>query len=207
MDKSEVYWDKAANIYDKAEKKDEQTYTNIIRKTKMYLKTNDIVLDYGCGTGLICNEIASSVKAIHGLDISSKMLESASKKANERGISNISYIHSSIFDERYQNEAFDVILAFYVLHLVEDDYIVIQRINKLLKPGGLFISATPCMGEKALLNKLLILAGRVGLVPKIKSYRINNLVSFIEKENFSVVETSCLKESSQEYFVVFRKNP
>ena len=119
MDKSEVYWDKAANIYDKAEKKDEQTYTNRIRKTKMYLKTNDIVLDYGCGTGLICNEIASSVKAIHGLDISSKMLESASKKANERGISNISYIHSSIFDERYQNEAFDVILAFYVLHLVE----------------------------------------------------------------------------------------
>ena len=29
---------------------------------------------------------------------------------------------------------------------MEDTPKVMQRINELLKPGGLFISATPCMG-------------------------------------------------------------
>jgi hypothetical protein len=88
---------------------------------------------------------------------------------------------------------------------LEDDHIVIQRINELLKPGGLLISATPCMGEKIFLRNLLFFASKIGLVPNIRSYKICNLVNTIEEENFSIVETDCLKKSSQEYFMVARK--
>ncbi len=35
-----------------------------MKRTKKYLKISDIVLDYGCGTGLISNEIAEYVKGI-----------------------------------------------------------------------------------------------------------------------------------------------
>ncbi|NEW06798.1 methyltransferase domain-containing protein [Paenibacillus sp. SYP-B3998] len=59
-------------------------------------------------------------------------------------MANINYAHSTIFDERYKKGSFDVILVFHVLHLLEDEHIVLQRINELLKPGGLLISATPC---------------------------------------------------------------
>ena len=44
---SEKFWDKAANKYDQEEKEDEQTYSQIIEKTRKYLKISDVVLDYG----------------------------------------------------------------------------------------------------------------------------------------------------------------
>lgn len=205
MSKPESFWDKTASRYDQLEMKDEQTYINIIKRTKTHLKVSDIVMDYGCGTGLISNEIAEYVKGIHAVDISSNMIGIAEKKAKERNIANINYAHSTIFDERYKNGSFDVILAFHVLHLAEDVHIVLQRINELLKPGGLLISATPCMGEKIFLRYLLSFAGRVGLTPNIRSFKIRHLVVAIEEGNFSIVETDCLKKSSQEYFIVARK--
>jgi 2-polyprenyl-3-methyl-5-hydroxy-6-metoxy-1,4-benzoquinol methylase len=50
-----------------------------------------------------------------------------------------------------------VILAFHVLHLLEDTQEVVQRMHELLKPGGLFVSATACMGEKSFLGMFLLL--------------------------------------------------
>ncbi|WP_372008912.1 hypothetical protein NBRC13296_26630 [Paenibacillus chitinolyticus] len=94
----------------------------------------------------------------------------------------------------------------HVLHLLEDEQIVLQRMNELLKPGGLLISATPCVGEKMVLKNLLLFAGRVGLMPNIRSFKIRNLVDTIEEGNFSIVESNCLKKSSQEYFIIARKN-
>lgn len=205
MNKSERFWDKTASQYDQIEMKDEQTYLRIIQRTKMHLKISNVVLDYGCGTGSISNEIAKDVKEIHAIDISSNMIAIAEKKAKERYIANINYAHATIFDERYTKGSFDVILAFHVLHLLEDEHIVLQRMNELLKPGGLLISATPCVGAKIFLRNLLFFAGRVGLMPNIRSFKIRNLVDTIEKGNFSIVETDCLKKSSQEYFVVARK--
>ncbi|MCZ7372206.1 MAG: class I SAM-dependent methyltransferase [Candidatus Methanoperedens sp.] len=161
MNKSENFWDKMANYYDREEKKDELTYMKIIEKTKKYLKISDVVLDYGCWTGLISNEIAGNVKVIHAIDISSKMIEIAKRKAEGRKIENIDYEHSTIFDERYKRGSFDVILVFYILHLLEDTPKVMQRINELLKPGGMIISATPCMGEKTFLSILLSLVTRL----------------------------------------------
>ncbi|GAA4840635.1 hypothetical protein GCM10023310_18190 [Paenibacillus vulneris] len=205
MNKSERFWDRTASQYDQIEMKDEQTYLQIIQRTKTHLKISNVVLDYGCGTGLISNDIGEDVKEIHAIDISSNMIAIAEKKAKERNITNINYAHATIFDERYKKGSFDVILAFHVLHLLEDECIVLQRMNELLKPGGLLISATPCVGEKIFLRNLLYIAGRVGLIPIIRSFKIRNLVDTIEKGNFSIVETDCLKKSSQEYLIVARK--
>jgi len=205
MDKSERFWDKTARQYDQVEMKDEQTYLQLIQRTKTHLKLTDTVLDFGCGTGLISNEITEDVQAIHAIDISSNMIAIAQQKAKERNIPNINYAHATIFDERLKTGSFDVILACHVFHLLENEHIVLQRMNELLKPGGLLISATPCVGEKMLLRSLLSFAGRVGLVPTIKAFKICHLVNTIEKGNFSIVETDCLKKSSQEYFIVARK--
>ncbi|WP_028563393.1 class I SAM-dependent methyltransferase [Paenibacillus pinihumi] len=205
MSNPESFWDKTASKYDQLEKKDEQTYNQIIKRTASHLKESDIVLDYGCGTGLISNVIAEYVKEIHGIDISSNMIAIADQKAKERNIANINYAHATIFDEGHKKGSFDVILAFHVLHLLEDEPAALQRINELLKPGGLFISATPCVGEKFFLRNMLFLAAKAGLVPHIRSFQIRHLVDTIEKGDFSIVETDCLKKSSQEYFIVARK--
>ena len=205
MNKSEKFWDKSASKFDQEGKKDEQTYIKIIDRTKKYLKTSDTILDLGCGTGLISNEIAGCVKLIHAIDISSKMIEIAKNKATDRKIQNIDYTHSTIFDEKYKSGSFDVILAFYILHLVQDTQKTIQRINDLLKPGGLVISVIPCFKEKIFLNISLTLLSKIGLAPDIKSFKANELEDLIAKANFQTIESESLHQGIPQYVIVAKK--
>jgi len=98
-----------------------------------------------------------------------------------------------------------VILVFYILHLLEDPHKVMQRINELLKPGGLIISATPCMGEKTFLSILLSLVCKIGLIPNIRPFKKSELEDSIANGNFEIVETECLYQRSQQYFIVAKK--
>jgi 2-polyprenyl-3-methyl-5-hydroxy-6-metoxy-1,4-benzoquinol methylase len=203
--KSEKFWDRMAKYFDREERKDEPTNIKIIEKTKKYLKISDTVLDYGCGTGTAAIEIASSVKIVNGIDISSKMIEAAKEKTVEGKVKNIDFAQTTIFDEKLKTGSFDVILCFYLLHLVEDTPKVMQRINELLKPGGLIISATPCMGEKTFLSILLSLVSKIGLIPKFRSFKSSELEDSIVNGNFEIVETECLHQSGQQYFIVAKK--
>jgi len=78
MNKSEKFWDRTSKNYDKRAK--DKAYEKTLEITKKHLKSSDIVLDYACATGLYSNELAGNVKEIHGIDISSKMIETAKKK-------------------------------------------------------------------------------------------------------------------------------
>jgi 2-polyprenyl-3-methyl-5-hydroxy-6-metoxy-1,4-benzoquinol methylase len=206
MNRMERFWDKQANEYDKNESKFEQTYHKTVANTKQYLKNNDIVLDYACGTGITTNEIAGYVKEIHAIDISAKMIEVAKRKAGERNIENINYEQATIFDERFKNESFNVILAFNILHLLEDTQEVLRRINELLKPGGLFISATACLGEKKSFFSILIsLLSKIGIVPYTRNLTFSELKDLVTNGDFKIIETENISHSPPNYFIVAKK--
>lgn len=205
ISKSEKFWDKSAYEFDQGAKKEVQSYINIIDRIKKYLKTSDTVLDFGCGPGLVSNEIAGYVKLIHAMDISSKMIEIAKNNSDNLKIQNIEYTHSTIFDERYKSGSFDVILAFYILHLPEDNQKTIQRINDLLKPGGILISVTPLIGEKIFLNISLSLLSFIGKIPKVKSFKANELKDSIINGKFEIIENDKLPQGIIEYLIVAKK--
>ncbi|MBK7228151.1 MAG: class I SAM-dependent methyltransferase [Ignavibacteriales bacterium] len=203
--KAEKFWDKKSNYFDREERKDDLTNIKIIEKTRNRLKTSDIVLDYGCGTGTAAIEIASIVNKVKGIDVSSKMIEAAKGKTAEREVKNIDFAQTTIFDEKLKKESFDGILSFYLLHLVEDTPKVMQRINELLKPGGLFISATPCMGESFLQRIFISLFGKMIRIPYLKFFKIQELKGLMTDGNFEIVETECLRQRGQQYFIVAKK--
>jgi 2-polyprenyl-3-methyl-5-hydroxy-6-metoxy-1,4-benzoquinol methylase len=207
MAKPEKFWDRSASKYDDSEPSTDPTHIKTVEKTKKYLKVSDVVLDYGCATGTVAIEIADNAKEVHGIDLSSEMIEAAKRKASERKRGNIEFTQSTIFDERLKKESFDVILAFNILHLLEDTQKVMQRINELLKPGGLVISSTPCMGENraSFISILLSLAMKIGLVPDIRFFKISELEDAIANGNFQIVETESLTRNPTSYFVVAKK--
>lgn len=206
MDKSEKFWDKSANGYDKEEMKDKDGRAKILERTKRYLKKEDNVLDYGCATGILANQIAANAEMVYGMDISSKMIQIAQNKANELNIQNVNYSHTTIFDKNYKEETFDVILGVYVLHLLDDMPKVLSRINELLKPGGLFISVTPCLGKRTLTGISLSLLSKIGLIPSLKTYSVSELENFITNQDFKIIEKECLQKKGQQYFIVAKKN-
>jgi 2-polyprenyl-3-methyl-5-hydroxy-6-metoxy-1,4-benzoquinol methylase len=208
--KSESMWDKLAKKWDTPGVSLGENDLRIIERTKKYLSASDVVLDYGCATGSIAIEIADIVKEAHGIDISTKMIAIARRKADERKIENIDFTHATIFDERLKKESFDLILALSISHLVEDSTQVMGRINQLLKPGGFFISATPCLGEKTfvsiLLNIPIFLLSNIGILPHIIFFSTSRLAASITNENFQIIENESLSvHPITECFIVARK--
>jgi len=206
MNKSEKFWDRIANQWDKQGNKLDQTSLKAIENTKKYLNIGDIVLDYACGIGTITNEIAANVKEIQAIDISSRMIEVAKIRSGESNIENVHYAQSTIFDERYKIDSFNVIMAFNILHLLEDTHKVMRRINEILKPGGFFISATPCLGEKwAILGIFISLLSKIGIVPFLKMHKFSDLEDLIVNGDFQIVEAENLHQTQPNYFIVAKK--
>jgi ubiquinone/menaquinone biosynthesis C-methylase UbiE len=81
----EKVFDMSAKNYERIEKRFDFLQSKSIENTKKYLKTDDTVLDFGCGTGKVAVELAGYVRELEGVDISSKWLNSQIKKhGNER---------------------------------------------------------------------------------------------------------------------------
>ena len=205
MNKSEKFWDRNANGYDQEEMRDAGVRASILEKIKKYLQKDDNVLDHGCATGILANEIAGDVNAVQGIDISAKMIRIAQNKAGERNIRNVGYTHSTIFDGGLKAGAFDVILGVYLLHLLDDVPKVLTRTHELLKTGGLFISVTPCLGETPLTGMALLLAGKAGLIPKMKLLTARDLENQLTDAGFTIPETECLQQRGRQYFIVAKK--
>lgn len=212
MSKLEEFWDGASKNYDKTEERFEYIHSRSRENTKKFLKDNDIVLDYGCGTGTAACQFSSHVKEVHAIDISSKMIEIAREKTSAANIENISFEQSDIFDSKYAKESYDVILAFNMLHTVPDPQGVVQRINELLKPEGLFISVTPCLRQKMsfwvnLQIQLVRVLCKIGLIPiPIRRITSAEVDSLLEAGEFVTVESEVIYKGASSYFVVAKKN-
>ena len=211
MSKIEEFWDSASKNYDKTEERFEYIHNKSRENTKRFLKDSDTVLDYGCGTGTASCQFSNQVKEIHAIDISSKMIEIAKEKAAVSIIENVRFEQSDIFDKKYSDESYDVILAFNMLHTVTSPRDVMQRINELLKPEGIFISVTPCLRQKMsfLINlqiQLVRVLCKVGLIPipirRITSPEVNDL---LEAVGLKTVESEEIYKGASSYFVVAKK--
>lgn len=211
MSETENFWDKSAVNYDKTEERFEIIHSRSREIAKRYVKDTDLVLDYGCGTGTTSCELSSHVKEIEAIDISSKMIEIAKGKAVVGKVDNVTFLQGDIFDKKYKNESFDVILAFNMLHTVPDSRRVMQRTYELLKPAGTFISVTPCLGGKmSLLVSLQIFLVRVllrvGIIPipirRLRRPDLDNLIG----GSFQIVESENIYAGASSYFVVAKKN-
>lgn len=205
-DKSTRFWDKLAPRFDRYEEKSEATYKLMTDKVQGYLGKNDFVCDFGCGTGLVSNPIAPFVRQIKAIDISSKMIEIARNKATELGIGNIEYTQTNIFDSSLVEGSFDVVIAAYILHLVDDVKIVLERINNLLKPGGMLLSMTPCLGDAAILRFMLSFAALTGLVPRTKAFTVSKLENQINLASFEINESTCLNPDGSQQFIAAKKS-
>jgi len=211
MSKSEKFWDQSASNYDNTEERFEFIHSRSRENTKRYLKDTDIVLDYGCGTGTTACGISGLVKSVRAIDISTGMIEIAKGKAATGGVVNVDFEQADIFDEEFENGSFDVVLAFNMLHTVPDPESVVQRTVELLKPSGLFISVTPCLGgKKSALVSLQILLVRallkVRVIPvPIRQLKSADLDDLMDDERLQVIETEEIFKGASSYFIVAKK--
>lgn len=205
MSQPAKFWDKIATKYSKTPISDEAAYQRKLEITRQYLTQEMNVMEFGCGTGSTALAHAAHVKHILATDISANMLEIARSKAKAAEIANVDFVQTSLDDLEAQTGTFDVIMGHSVLHLLEDRHAALTRVYDLLKPGGVFISSTACLGDRlGFLKFLLPITRFLGIFPLVRVFTEAQLIQSLSKAGFEI-EQQWRPEKAIAVFVVASK--
>ncbi|MBT8409177.1 MAG: class I SAM-dependent methyltransferase [Alphaproteobacteria bacterium] len=211
------FWDGIAEGYAKSPIADMEAYTYTLERTKSHLAATDRVLELGSGTGSTALLLAPGVAHITASDISGEMIRIGQEKARDQGGDNIDFVRGDLMGDPLGEGPYDAILAFNVLHLIEDQPEALERIRSLLKPGGLFISKTICRPDRGsgfgrqnlkfwlMMRLALPLMQLFGKAPYVRVGRIAELDHLVTGSGFKIIETGNHPASPPSRYIVARK--
>lgn len=187
MDRSARFWDRIAKRYAKQPIEDEAAYQKKLQVTQDYLRPDMAVLEFGCGTGSTAIVHAPHVQHIDAIDISARMIAIAQGKGQAGGISNVSFQQAGIEDYDAAPDSLDAVLGLSILHLLKDKEAAIDKVHRLLKPGGIFASSTACLGDSMAFIKWIAPVGEfLGLMPLVKVFTEKELQDSITAAGFEI---------------------
>lgn len=181
------FWDKMADSYARQPIADEAAYQTKLAVTQSYLRPDMDVLEFGCGTGGTAIIHAPHVRHIKAIDFSEAMLAIARGKAEAAGVDNLIFERADITSFNAPDGSFDVIMGMSILHLLADKDAVIAKVFRMLRPGGLFVSSTTCLGDTMGLFKFIAPVGKaLGLLPVLEVMTTQELIDSLTVAGFSI---------------------
>lgn len=108
------------------------------------------ILEVGVGTGISLPRYARTSRIV-GIDISEPMLRKARERVKQRRLTNVERL--SVMDAArldFPDEAFDVVVAQYVVTAVSDPEATLDEFARVLKPGGEIILLSRVSAEAGL---------------------------------------------------------
>lgn len=202
------FWDQIARKYAANPVQDLEGYERTLDRTRHYLKDTDEVLEVGCGTGTTALRLAPHVSRITATDLSSEMIAIAREKATGQACSNGEFTVATPDAARWPDGSFDAVLAFNLWHLAPDRVSAFANVYRLLRPGGVFVSKTPCLAEMNPFIRLAVPVMRlVGKAPYVAFFSAAALESEIEGAGFMIIERARhgSKRKDARIFIVARK--
>ena len=205
MDRETAFWNKLADRYSRRPVTDEAAYQKKLEATRQCLQPDMEVLEIGCGTGSTALAHAPYVGHIRASDLSTRMIEIARDKAKAAGIVNVTFEASSVEGLDVPDASVDVVMAHNILHLLEDRERAIADIHTMLRPGGVFVSSTACIGDMMLPLRLIVPVGRfLRLFPLVKIFSVTELQGSLENAGFEI-DYEWQPKKSAAAFMVCRK--
>ena len=184
------FWDRSSRKYARSAIADPNGYERTLERARAHLRPEDHVLELGCGTGTTALRLADSVRSYLATDISGGMIAIADEKLAVESIPALSFRTATAEELVHEESRFDAVLGFNYLHLVRNVPGTLRSIHVLLKPGGLFISKTPCLGDMNPLIRLLLLPAMraIGKAPHVSSLGASALEQLIIGAGFDVLQ-------------------
>ena len=93
-------------------------------------------LEYGAGTGILGSMLAPHFKEIVLMDSSKEMVEVMKEKISDNSIENLNPVVADLEKGEYLGGKFDLIYSQMVFHHIKDVGSLLEKLYKLLKPGG-----------------------------------------------------------------------
>lgn len=146
------------------------------------------VLEVGCGTGTTALRLASSAGRYDATDISAAMIEIANEKLAADPRPNLTFRAGRAADVSASAGGYDLILAFNLLHLVDDLDLELQTLRGLLRPGGRLVAKTALVTELNLaIRAALPLMRLIGKAPpSVRVFDESTLLGAMRRAGFHV---------------------
>ena len=91
------------------------------------------VLDIGCSTGFIANQLATYFGRVVGIDIDKPAIDFAKHQFVR---DNLDFFNSDSLKMRFSENTFDVVVCAHIYEHVPDTGLLLDEIYRVLKPGG-----------------------------------------------------------------------
>lgn len=202
------FWDMRAQSYDQTSGGIyARAYDLTVEHAVKYLTPTDRVLDFACGTGLVTLRLAPCAAHILGIDISPGMADIAREKILTQHISNVEIVNAGLFSPFLEPGSFDTVTAFNVLLYLPDLSAALARIRELLRPGGMFLSASDCLGSRpSVMGLKKLVKSRTRTMPYVAFLTQRGLERKIAQSGFTVLERKNLFPNPPNLFLAARKN-
>ena len=202
-----AFWDRAARKYAADPIADVAGYEATVQRVQALLSSDQDVLEIGCGTGSTALRLAAGTRSFLATDFSADMIAIAKEKLAAQPVAQLSF---AVADADVPPEGtYDAVLAFNVLHLVADLDRAIAVATQSLKPGGLFVSKTPCLSElNELITRLALpLMRAIGKAPQVLWFDQHHLQCAFTRQGLDIVSVERHGTRGMDFrvFIVARK--
>ena len=169
-------------------------YQHIVTKTISEIMSSDIIVEVGCGTGLISFEAAKNAKEVLATDISSEMIEQCKSKQVSTNVNNITFSKEDSYSLSFEDSTADKLICCNALHVMDDPSKALGEMKRVLKSDGLLIIPTYCHKEgKSISSRLFRTAIRfasfIGVIPSLHIWSKEDLINVIESAGFRIKDS------------------
>lgn len=128
------------------------------------VKTGDVLLDMGSGTGTFAIQAAKRGARVHAVDVSQVMIDQAKAKAVGAGVSNIIFHHAGFLTYEHRDSPADAIVTTFAFHHLPDFWkgVALKRMYGMLKPDGFLYLHDVILEEVNSFNNIQALIDTLG---------------------------------------------
>jgi len=203
------FWDRIARKYAADPIADMAGYEATLARVQGLLSVEQDVLEIGCGTGTTALRLAPFTRRLLATDVSTGMIDIAREKLAIRPVPQLSFAVADADAPEFGQGAYDAVLAFNLLHLVDDLDQALSFAVQALRPGGLLVSKTPCIAEMNPLVPYLALPlmKAIGKAPQVLCFKEAQLLVAIARQGMEIVsvERHGTRGKDIRAFIVVRK--
>ena len=206
-DEAPAFWNRRSEVFDKQVLSVyENAYRKMVKRSAAFLKKEDRVFEIGCGTGVATIPLSKYVKEITATDISENMIKKAREKAKNQSKDNIIFRTGELTEMEVEPESYDVVAAYNVLLYMKNQEEVLKKIYEVLKPGGIFLSATDCLGRNLSKDSVKkFWKSKLHLMPYVAFDTPISLMRKVQKNDFEVLEIVNLHKNPPNIFIAAKK--
>ena len=105
---------------------------------RLGISQGDLIMEFGCGTGIFAIEAAKQCRHVYAIDISQAMLDYVARSAIREGIQNLTLTHAGFLSYEHVGKPVDYIVTKYAFHHLPDFWksVALDRMANMLKPRG-----------------------------------------------------------------------